>query len=627
MRQKATVQGRSFLFNLVFVLVNITGLTLVVVGSQKIFEDYFLLFNFIGYILIALSMTGIFIFQGRLMIANISRALVGSLFIVSGLVKANDPIGFSYKLEEYFEDGALAYRIKELIGLPSFSLEFLIEYALIFSVLICVLEIVLGVLVIIGGKIKLVSYTMVIMMFFFTFLTWHTANCDASKKYTDRDTYEMSNPMAQQKINAAKTNKTIKIYSKTATTVVVDELKQTQCVGDCGCFGDAMKGSIGRSLTPAESFWKDVVVLYFVFWIFIAQWIIEPNTRKQNLKFCISTFLIILGFSWLFSWYFLILFSIIAILGALWMLRVGGFFFGNYFGSSMFVAILTLIMTTFVLLYEPIKDYRPFAQGSNLLEKMNDGAEGKYENTFVLKNLKTGNEEVYSEKEYMGNQRLWEAKNYSFVARSQKEIIPTKLPTITDQFNPFLPISYLSKVEKSMEVVKEQIDNSKIETVRLKDLSTNKIIEISAKDYSEKAYPKEEYDFHQRLFLNDESFNEINLRDYIVKTDLIMIVSSRNLLKGNWDKIERYKSIYNWCKVEKIPFIIITNASKGQINYFRKKYNFNVPIFLNDETGIKTISRSNPSIMVIQKGIVIGKYPHRSTPKFEWLKKNILKSK
>jgi hypothetical protein len=39
--------------------------------------------------------------------------IVGVLFVVSGLIKANDPIGFSYKLQEYFEDGALAYRIKD----------------------------------------------------------------------------------------------------------------------------------------------------------------------------------------------------------------------------------------------------------------------------------------------------------------------------------------------------------------------------------------------------------------------------------------------------------------------------------------------------------------------------------
>ena len=33
---------------------------------------------------------------------NFSIIFVGILFIISGLIKANDPLGFSYKLEEYF---------------------------------------------------------------------------------------------------------------------------------------------------------------------------------------------------------------------------------------------------------------------------------------------------------------------------------------------------------------------------------------------------------------------------------------------------------------------------------------------------------------------------------------------
>ena len=138
MKQKATVQGKSMLFNSLFVLLNLAGLAMITIGSHASFEEYYLLFNFIGYITIAISSAALFIFSGRLMMANVSRLLVGGLFFVSGLVKANDPIGFSYKLEEYFEDGALAYRIKEWFGAPGFSLEFLIQYALLLSVLICI---------------------------------------------------------------------------------------------------------------------------------------------------------------------------------------------------------------------------------------------------------------------------------------------------------------------------------------------------------------------------------------------------------------------------------------------------------------------------------------------------------
>jgi uncharacterized membrane protein YphA (DoxX/SURF4 family) len=625
MKQKATVQGRSMLFNILFVFFNLVGLTMVVIGSHKNFEDYFLLFNFIGYILMALSAAGIFIFQGRLMMANVSRVLVGSLFIVSGLIKANDPLGFSYKLEEYFEDGALAYRIKELFGAPGFSLEFLIDSALVLSVIICIFEIVLGVLTIIGGKVKLVSYLMVLMMLFFTFLTWHTANCDPSRSFTDRNTYSMSDSMAQIKINEAKTNKSIKIISKTETELVLEELKQPQCVTDCGCFGDAMKGSVGRSLTPSESLWKDIILLYLVLWIFIAQWIIEPNSKGQNAKFLITSLLFIAAFSWLFGWYFPIVFGILAILGALWMLRAGGYFLGNYFGSSLFVTGLCLVFTGYVLMYEPLKDYRPFAEGSHLLWKMNDAVEQVSEDTYVLKNLKTKKNETFSEAEYMKNERLWDEKKYAFVERSERIIVPGKMATITDQFNPFLAISDLTTVEKQMPIVKEMFRFAKVEGLRIRDKRTNKRFNVALGEYSEDDYSADQYEIIDTVEIQDPSFTEINLRDYIVKTDRIVVVTSRNLLKGNWNNIDRYKTIHNYCKVKGIPFVIITNASRGQMHYFRKKYNFNVPIFMNDETGIKTIARSNPSMMVIQKGVVTGKFPHRSTPSVDWLKRNLFK--
>jgi uncharacterized membrane protein YphA (DoxX/SURF4 family) len=70
---------------------------------------------------------------------HICRLLVGSLFIVSGLIKANDPLGFSYKLEEYFAESAL-------------DLPFLEPFALALAVLACLSEVVLGFAVLFGGR-------------------------------------------------------------------------------------------------------------------------------------------------------------------------------------------------------------------------------------------------------------------------------------------------------------------------------------------------------------------------------------------------------------------------------------------------------------------------------------------
>jgi hypothetical protein len=460
-------------------------------------------------------------------------------------------------------------------------LEFLIPYALSISVIICVVEIVLGVLAIIGGKIKLVSYLLLLMMFFFTFLTWHTANCNDKSKFLDRDTLEINSSRAKLLLENAKQNKSYKIISKTEDELIVEQMKSLQCVSDCGCFGDALKGSVGRSLTPTESLWKDIVLLYLVIWIFIAQWIIEPNKRRQNPKFLITSLLLISGFSWVFGWYFPILFAAIVLIGSLWMLRAGGYFLGNYFGGFLFTSVASSIFILYVLMFEPLKDYSPFAEGKNIKKQMNDKIDPIIQSTFKLKNLRSGEIESYSNNEYDNNSELWDDKQYKYISKKEKVVKHGKPATI-EQFNLFIERENLTKTEKDLTFV-------------------------------------------QTILEKNPDATDIEITDAVLKEKQIVILCARNLNEANWKNIERIKSIYKNCKNEKIPFILITNSDIRQIYYFRKKNKFNVPVFNNDETGLKVISRSNPSMLILKWGIVAGKYPHRSIPTYDWLKRNVFK--
>ena len=630
MKEQITIQGRSLLLNILFVVLNITGLAFLTMGYHDSFEEQATLFKFLGLIMMMIAIGGIVLFRGRLLMASVSRILVGGLFIVSGLVKANDPIGFAYKLEEYFEDGALAFRIKELFGAPEFSLEFFMDYALPLSVIICIVEIVLGVLAIIGGKIKLVSYAMLAMMVFFTFLTWHTSNCDASIKFLDRDTYEMSDPVAQMKIDEANAHKDdadygLKIVSQTKTTLVVDEMKQPQCVDDCGCFGDAMKGSVGRSLTPKESFWKDIILTYLILWIFIAQWIIQPNGRKENKIFVPTSLLVILFFSWIFGWYFPLIFGIVSLLGALWVLRAGGIF-ANYYGVALFVTVLCSIMVAYVLMYKPIKDYRAYAVGSNLVEKMNDGKEGVYQSLLVYKNKKTGEEKEYdsSSPEYTTS-KIWEDKDWEYFSMVQKAIIPTKIPSITDQFNPFIPIEDVSEYELMLPSVADTMENAKISALKVLSLEYNSHMEVPMEEYNVTDYPIESYTIVDTIEVMNPELTEISIRDFIVETEKMVLVSSKKLEEGDWRNMDKLKAIFEDCKKANVPFAVMCNANRDQINAFREKYKFYAPFFVNDETELKAISRSNPALIVVEKGIVKAKYPFRSTPTKEQFAKKFLK--
>src|SRR5579872_3618455 len=90
----------------------------------------------------------------------VCRVLVGLLFIFSGLIKINDPLGFSYKLEEYFE---------------VFHMTFLDSFALSLSIILCTLEVVLGFAILIGVRSVLIAWGLLLLIIFFGFLTFYSA--------------------------------------------------------------------------------------------------------------------------------------------------------------------------------------------------------------------------------------------------------------------------------------------------------------------------------------------------------------------------------------------------------------------------------------------------------------------
>lgn len=98
----------------------------------------------------------------KFIIVNISRFLVGLLFVFSGVIKMNDPVGFSFKLEEYFGEDVL-------------NLPFLQPFALGFAVFIVIYEVILGITLILGIWKRITLLSLAGMMGFFTFLTFYSA--------------------------------------------------------------------------------------------------------------------------------------------------------------------------------------------------------------------------------------------------------------------------------------------------------------------------------------------------------------------------------------------------------------------------------------------------------------------
>ncbi len=140
-------------------------------------------------------------------VAQIARFVVGAIFIFSGLIKLNDPVGTQIKFEEYFEVFAQDFAFMHDFWMA------LVPYALYLSVFMCAAEVILGVALLCSFRMKLTTWLLLAIVVFFTFLTFYSA-----------------------------------YFNK---------------VTDCGCFGDAIK------LKPWTSFGKDIfllVLILFMLW-------------------------------------------------------------------------------------------------------------------------------------------------------------------------------------------------------------------------------------------------------------------------------------------------------------------------------------------------------------------------
>lgn len=169
-------------------------------------------------------------------LVNIARVLVGVLFIFSGLVKANDPLGLTYKMQEFFDVWAQNASLTHLM-------HWLDNYALPFSIIMNTLEIILGVGILLGIWKRFFSILLLLLIIFFSFLTGYAV-----------------------------------LSGKIAT---------------CGCLGDCLP------LTAMQSFIKDLILLALILFICFGVKYIKPVlTPGADFILLFISICIVLGFQW-----------------------------------------------------------------------------------------------------------------------------------------------------------------------------------------------------------------------------------------------------------------------------------------------------------------------------------------
>ncbi len=356
----------------------------------------------------------------------IFRVIVGILFILSGLVKANDPLGLSYKMEEYFH---------------VLHVHFLDPAALTFSVVIIAFEIIAGFALLLGFKMRIFGPLLLALMVLFLFLT--------------------------------------------GFAYLSGKIKE------CGCFGECLP------ITAGASFWKDVILLVLVFFLY---------RHRRSIKPFLGS---------LFTW--------------LIMIAVVIFSFG---------------VQRYVLNHLPIVDCLPYKVGNNIPELMQipPGAiPDKYETVFIY-------EKDGEQKEFPADSIPWQDTTWHYVSREDKLVQKGNAqPKITDF------------------VIADFEGND----------STN-------------------------FILNQEGY-----------TFLFLVKQTEKAGKGWTEKMQHLQAD---CKRFQIRLYGLTSSTKQAVDQFKAEHGLNFPFLQMDGTVIKTAARSNPCLILLKQGVIMGKWHYHDMP-------------
>lgn len=463
-------------------------------------------------------------------LTHLTRLAVGGLFIFSGFIKANDPAGFSYKLNEYFEvfgqgfscemkvvpeggtacpcqpepkpievtvgtydvvvpadayvdvngdsiinaddsasvyeqydkkayDAAYAIALEaatpKVVAPEPSALkpmwEFFAEHSLLLAIIICGIEIVLGIFLLIGWQVRWTLWVLLAMIVFFSFLTFYSACCNK--------------------------------------------------VTSCGCFGDAIK------LTPWESFWKDLILLILIALLFAG---------KDNIK----------------------------------AISKNSIFMATLIGIGTF---LSFAFPVYTYLHLPVIDFRPYKIGTNI-----------YDATHYKDPATTG---------CIGDSTVYEFYMY----QTQADSAAGKFTMFTMDNYPDSTWTYYCRFDRKI-----RTGNC---AATILDFNLN--------------------DPESGVAVTDSILQMKGVQFFIIMYDIEL---------AETDAMPKVNAFYDQAAAANVPVNALVNVGAERIAQFRTETGAKYPFFSVDQTALKTVVRSNPGLVMLRDGVVVGMWHYNDWP-------------
>lgn len=248
-----------------------------------------------------------------------------------------------------------------------------------------------------------------------------------------------------------------------------------------------------------------------------------------------------------------ILLMLCSVATLLWYEKISNIFTGKFYWLvAIYITFCSIAFCLYNIYNEPIIDFRPYKAGANIPQLMTveEGKAPLFENTFIYE--KDGIKKEFTEDNYP-----WQDSTWIFVDRYSK-------------------------------LIKEG------EEPKIKDFSINK------------------------LYLNKEGTEfeaEENITQEVLSdSSYTFLMTAYSLPEMNSNNLGDFIDVSNYAKDFGYKFYCLTSTSRDQIIEYEKQNITNFEFCLSDERTLKTITRSNPGLLLIKNGTIIKKWGNKDIP-------------
>jgi hypothetical protein len=121
------------------------------------------------------------------------------------------------------------------------------------------------------------------------------------------------------------------------------------------------------------------------------------------------------------------------------------------------------------------------------------------------------------------------------------------------------------------------------------------------------------------------SKNEIDYTNMVLDEEYAFLLVCYNINKTDNGQQENINDFYASSLMNNVPFFALSASSNEDLSKFKEANEIAYETYFTDETTLKTIIRSNPGLLLLNKGKIVGKWHHNDFPKFETIQNQYLK--